>query len=473
MSQIDGELHHAAFPGLYLEKGCQIQLFQFGRISGVDSSSCSISSLPIGLSSVITRIQVLNYRTLRYIDQSLDSFHAIVGANGTGKSSFLDSISILSDITRAGVEGAIFGDPGVGIPQRSSDPRMLTWMGKGDSFELAVELAIPERLRQDAKFESLRYEIGVHIGEGNEPLAISFEALYLIPKSSIGVDRRDLELFPDPLAPPATLQTARPPAGWKSVVKKTSGGKDYFQSERTKYNTQFTVGVGRSALAGLPADETRFPVAVWARDFLLHGVQKIQLDAESMRLAAPPGLSSAYRSDGSNLAWVIDDFKKRASSERFALWVEHVATAVPGVTQIDTVVREDDRHRYVVVNYDTGLQAPSWVLSDGTLRILALTLLAYLAVEGGLILVEEPENGVHPRAVDSVVAALSQVSGRQVVLASHSPVVLAALKASQVLCFAKSVAGATDIIRGDQHPALRDWLERPDLGNLLVAGVLG
>jgi predicted ATPase len=422
---------------------------------------------------VITRLQVLNFRTLRYVDQALDEFHAIVGANGTGKSSFLDSISILSDITRAGVEGAIFGDSGVGVAQRSSDPRMLTWMGKGDSFEFAIELAIPDRLRQAAKFEALRYEIGIHVGTGNEPLSVSFEGLYLIPKTSPTSDRAELELFPDPLAPPETLQTVRPPTGWKSVVKKTSGGKDYFQSERTKYNTQFTIGVGRSALAGLPADETRFPVAVWAREFLLQGVQRIQLDAESMRLASPPGLSTSYRPDGSNLAWVIDDFKRRAGDKRFALWVEHVATAVPGVTAIDTVVRDDDRHRYVVVTYDSGLQAPSWVLSDGTLRILALTLLAYLGVEGGLILIEEPENGVHPRAIDSVVSALSQVSGRQVVLASHSPVVLAALKASQILCFAKDNLGATDIVRGDQHPALRDWLERPDLGNLLVAGVLG
>jgi predicted ATPase len=423
---------------------------------------------------VITRVQALNFRTLRYVDQQLGEFHAIVGPNGSGKSSFLDAIAILSDITRSGVEGAIYGDPGMGVAQRSSDPRMLTWMCSGQSFEIAVEIQIPNHLRDTGRFDRVRYEIGIHTGDSNNSVSIAFENLYLIPPNGAGTtSQRNPELFPDPPPAPETLLTFRPPPGWKSVVRKTSGGKDYFQSERTKYNTQFTMGIGRSALSGLPADVTRFPVAVWARSFLQQGVQRIQLDAESMRLAAPPGLSSVYRPDGSNLAWVVDDFKKRVGADRFGLWVDHVGTAVPGVVGIDTVIRDDDRHRYLVVTYNNGLKAPSWVLSDGTLRILALTLLAYLDEVGGLILVEEPENGVHPRAVDAVVAALSQVSGRQLLLASHSPVVLGALADSQVLCFAKNEDGATAIVRGDLHPALKDWRNRPDLGDLLVAGVLG
>ena len=41
-------------------------------------------------------------------------------------------------------------------------------------------------------------------------------------------------------------------------------------------------------------------------------------------------------------------------------------------------LRPEDRHRYVMIRYKNGIEVPSWALSDGTLRLLALTLLAYV-----------------------------------------------------------------------------------------------
>ena len=102
---------------------------------------------------VITRIQVRNFRSLRSVDQALDEFHAIVGPNGSGKSSFLDAFAFLSDVLRSGLEGAVFGDGALGVMTRSTDPKMLTWMGTQESFEIAVELAIPSALRNGGRHE--------------------------------------------------------------------------------------------------------------------------------------------------------------------------------------------------------------------------------------------------------------------------------------------------------------------------------
>ena len=63
---------------------------------------------------------------------------------------------------------------------------------------------------------------------------------------------------------------------------------------------------------------------------------------------------------------------------RFKDWLAHLQTALPDIENIRTVEREDDRHRYLVVEYKGGLGVPSWLVSDGTLRLLALTLPAYL-----------------------------------------------------------------------------------------------
>jgi hypothetical protein len=58
-------------------------------------------------------------------------------------------------------------------------------------------------------------------------------------------------------------------------------------------------------------------------------------------------------------------------------------------------------------------------------------------------------------------------------MATHSPVILSQVEPEDVLCFAKSPDGQTDIVRGDQHPALREWRHGSDLGMLLAGGVLG
>jgi ABC-type transport system involved in cytochrome c biogenesis ATPase subunit len=419
---------------------------------------------------MITRIQALNFRSLRYVDQSLTGFQAIVGPNGAGKSSFLDVVSFISDIVRVGVQSATIGDPSNGIATRSSDPRVLTWMHQGGKIELAIEMQVPDQFITAGR-RNVRYEVGLQVPDGPGPLEIFSETLYL----GVGTQKHlslDLSLFPEAENPPSSILISKKPGEWKVLISKTEGGKDYFQSETTKFRTQFNLGKSRSALASLPGDETLFPVALWARDFLQQSVQRIQLDAESMRLASPPGLGESYRANGANLPWVVNRFRRVGGETRYRLWVAHVADAVPGVKDIRVVVRDDDRYSYLVAEFENGLIAPSWALSDGTLRIIALTLLAYLGLEGAMLLIEEPENGIHPRAIQSVVDALRQVSDGQVIMASHSPVVLGSLEPRDVLCFAKDATGATAIVNGNDHPTLRDWRDRPDLGQLLIAGVL-
>jgi len=116
---------------------------------------------------------------------------------------------------------------------------------------------------------------------------------------------------------------------------------------------------------------------------------------------------------------------------------------------------------------------PSWMASDGTLRLLALTIPAYIPDFKGICLIEEPENGIHPKAVETVFQSLSSVYDAQVLLATHSPVILSVAEADKVLCFKKTDSGATDIVRGSEHPALRNWRGGINLGDLFAAGVLG
>lgn len=418
---------------------------------------------------MIVLIEALNYLSLRYVRQPLGPFQVLVGPNASGKSAFLSVVDFLSDIIweKEGVAGAVFS--------RVPNVQDLVWMRRADAFELAVEAAIPESLRRGRNegYARVRYEVRVGIQPATEELSLLAETLWLRPKEETSSLQRTL--FPMPPAPPSTIirpPRRRTPTGWRKVLYKApESGNDYFQSETSGWNNLFRLGPRRSALANLPEDEDKFPVAIWFRRFLSEGVQQLSLNSVALRRPSPPGGPRQFLPDGSNLPWVIRDLSEHAP-ERLQEWIAHIRTALPDLRGIRTVEREEDRRRYLVLDYDSSLQAPSWLVSDGTLRMLALTILAYIPNLEGIYLIEEPENGIHPRAVETVFQSLSSVYGAQVLMATHSPVVLSLAKPDQVLCFARD-QGATDIVRGSEHPRLREWRGEIDLGTLFASGVLG
>lgn len=422
---------------------------------------------------MITRVEALKYRSLRYIADDVLPFQVLVGPNASGKSSFLDVIGFLRDMLRAGPLKAILGEPKLGVSSRAADPSHLSWMRQGGRFELAVELRIPpERTPSgNGKYGRARYEVAIQTTTNSDAgLTLAGETLWLGPERTPEVKTTQRTLFPEVRTAPATVLQGEMPKGWRKVVHKTSKN-DYFRAETSDWNTLFKLGPTKSALANLPEDESRFPIATWVKRLLLDGIQQVALNAEAMRRPSPPGAPSRFLPDGSNLPWVIESLAQ--DKERFERWLEHVRTALGDLKMVKTIERPEDRNRYLILEYANGLEAPSWVVSDGTLRLLALTLLPYLPDRDALYLIEEPENGIHPRAVEVVYQSISSAQENQILCASHSPVVLKMAKLEDVLCFAKTNEGATDIVRGTEHPALRNWKGSLDLGTLFATGVLG
>lgn len=423
---------------------------------------------------MIVRVEALSYRCLRYTRQHLGPFQVLIGPNASGKSTFLDVIAFLADLVRE-KEGVA-----AGVANRAPDLRDLCWMRHGDVFELAIESAIPDnmRTRKNGNYSQVRYEVRVGLLPDTREVSLLAEALWLksenLAEESAPTFQRTL--FPVDVTPPDSVVTAarkHSPTGWRRVLNKvTESGNDYFRSESSEWNNLFRLGPRRSALANLPEDEDKFPISIWFRRSLLEGVQRLALSSEALRRPSRPGSPRHFQPDGSNLPWVVNDLHERAPA-RLEEWIAHVRTSLPDLREIRTVERPEDRHRYLVLDYESGLQAPSWLVSDGTLRMLALTILAYIPGLEGAYLIEEPENGIHPRAVETVLQSLSSVYGAQVLLATHSPVILSLAQPDQVLCFGRTPQGATDIVLGSEHPRLRQWRGETDLGTLFASGVLG
>ncbi len=416
---------------------------------------------------MITLVEALNYRCLRYIRQSLDSFHVLVGPNASGKTTFLDTVAFAGRLVSDGLDAA--------VTERTQNFQDLVWNRGAGGFELALEARIPDELREklgNPDSRLIRYEVSIAPDPASSEISIHTERAILKTESD---DERAVQrtLFPCPPDPPATILSPKAARGSKTVVNKVSGGNDNFYDETGKgWDHSFRLGPRKSALGNLPEDESKFPVATWLKRLLIEGVQQLVLNSLLIRKASPPGQVRGFKPDGSNLPWVIDGLQK-GSPTLFAEWIAHIRTALPDIESIRTMERADDKHRYLVIRYRVGLDVPSWMASDGTLRLLALTLPAYLPHLRGIYLIEEPENGIHPRAVETMFQSLSSVYNAQILLATHSPVILGIAPTESVLCFAKSPEGATDIVRGSQHPALEQWRGETTLGTLFAAGVLG
>jgi predicted ATPase len=111
--------------------------------------------------------------------------------------------------------------------------------------------------------------------------------------------------------------------------------------------------------------------------------------------------------------------------------------------------------------------------SDGTLRFIALTTLFLQPVElrPSVILVDEPELGLHPSAIELLASLIKQASKEtQVIAATQSSLLLDQFDPEDVLV-ADRVDGATTIKRLEPEP-LAEWLKEYSLGQLWEKGEL-
>ncbi len=425
---------------------------------------------------MIRLIEALNYRCLRYVRQPLGPFHVLVGPNASGKTTFLDAPAFLGDLLEHGLDEA--------ITSRASAIQDLFFRGQGDRFELAVVMEIPEtiaaHLPSDQAYRFIRYEVAIGFKRSEQEYQIFDEQVILQQTCGENLGNGQRTLFPDPLDPPSTITHGgrRVGAGKKRVVRKVYDGNDNFYSEvgRQKgkggWAPSIRLGPRKSALANVPEDERTFPASTWLREMLIAGTQQLMLNSLALRRSSRPGQGRLFKPDGGNLPWVIHNLRNE-DMDKFRLWIEHLRTALPDLEDIDTVEREETRDRWLRLRYRDDLFVPSWTASDGTLRMLALTLPAYLPEFEGIYLIEEPENGIHPMAMETVFQALRAVYGAQMLLATHSPVVLGCAELGDVLCFKKDQSGATDIVEGAAHPGLERWQDSMSLTDLYASGVLG
>lgn len=429
---------------------------------------------------MITRLEAYGYRCFPSLNVDLARYHVLAGANGAGKTTLLDIPVLIGDMLRRQRIVAAFLER----TEKDGAPRATTLTdllhkGRGDSIAFAFEARLPPDVTEilgEASMAQLgrpvpthlRYELRLEVTPRD--MRVADEYLFLFTS---GGTRPAQGSFPQGRSVSGT--TLKQP-DWQSVIHREGRALTQFTPETTTQPTDLPplrIPSGQLALGTVPPDQTLFPAALWFASLLRGGVVFFDPDWEALRRPSPPGHPARLIASGENLPWLALDLRQSAP-DRFKSWVDHVRTALPQVREIEPREREEDHYAYFSVGYNGGYRVTSSGLSDGTLRIFALSLVPFLSegVIPRLLVTEEPENGIHPRAIETVVQSLSMLYDSQVWVSTHSPMVLAQTDLPDILATRLDADGSVSVVAGDKHPRLRDWQGTLDVGTLFAAGVL-
>jgi predicted ATPase len=200
------------------------------------------------------------------------------------------------------------------------------------------------------------------------------------------------------------------------------------------------------------------------------------LSVAALRAPAVIQRSASLGPDGRDVAAVLDNMAGEAPSLRDAV-DEVVRRSAHEVKRVVTRPGPEPGTKVLGVEEKDGRVYGAEDMSDGLLLFIGLAVAAQLKVgTRGVLAIEEPERGIHPRRLRDLMDHLLALtkSGIQVVLTTHSPTLLDEFRDSpeSVLIFDRDEEG-THISRLADRPNWAKELKGAPLGELWYSGVLG
>ena len=336
---------------------------------------------------MITQIEIDGFKTFLDFKVELGPFQVLVGSNASGKSNLFDALRLLSRLAEVDLRSAFQG-------LRGSPDDQFTLFPNGqrsDHIRIAVEMLVDRRaqdeLGQKAELTHtrLRYEIAVTFRTdtyGLERPYVLHESLQSIPPDKDDWSREH-GLFvqngwlPDTTTGQKTFIDTKPSKGriTKSVTPLAASQPEslmiFLHADGDgQGNTKnfYADEVHRTILSR--TDEVDFPHVFAAREEL-RSLKFLHLNPDALRQPSSIKAPSFLSSEGHNLPSMLA--RLQAEDEHSLIDISRdMANLVPGFHRVK-VEKDDARGDYeiVVETVDEHTQ-PAQVLSDGTLRLLAI-----------------------------------------------------------------------------------------------------
>ena len=401
---------------------------------------------------MLTRLKVSGFKNLIDIDVPLGPFTCVAGTNGTGKSNLFDAIQFLNalvDHTLIDAAQSVRSERGGAGDVRDLFHRIGDTHIKTMSFE--AEMIIPQKgiddLGQQVKATTtlLRYRVVLaYRADSPSPLG----HLELIEERLDHLKLGDWGKH---------LKFADHRKDWRDSVLKGKRTVPFISTTIQEGNRVIKVhqdggnGVSpRTILAeNLPRtvlstiSTAQRPTALLARREMQSWCL-FQLEASSLRepdrFTTPPGLGN----DGAHLPATLYQMarseKNTSPTSKGKEIYDWIATRLSELLDDVATIRIDrDEQRELLtleVTDHSGTVYPARLLSDGTLRFLALSILESDPNATGLICMEGPENSIHPSQIPLLLQLLQDIATdvtipvgsdnplRQVIISTHSPPVI-------------------------------------------------
>ena len=423
----------------------------------------------------IEGFRVKNFKSLKDVtlgriwdhpqNDPLTPMTVVIGKNGVGKSALFDAFGFLADALKSGAEEACDARGHGGFEK-------LRTQGQTDPIEFEVYY------KASANVRPISYLIQIEADEAGRPYVLREMMLegrgdepplcFLFLAKGRGVvwKGNQGEQVNQTAEGFDILELA------KSVVKWTEEKKlgKFKDSEMIELEDRRKLGITTlGALKQHPRISAfRQFIEGWYLSYFTPDA------ARSLPLAGPQKHLNVH---GDNLGNVVQ-FMQREHPTRFQSILKEIAKRIPGIDKIDTERTNDGR---LLLRFnDKGFQDPFYAqqMSDGTLKVFAYLLLLYNPTPPPFLCIEEPENGLYHKLLETLAHefrehASEQGGGSQVFITTHQPYFVNALDPKEVWILEKGVDGFSTIRRASEDTLVNNMVaEGLPLGGLWYSDYL-
>lgn len=385
---------------------------------------------------MLTYIKINGFKSFHNFEMYFTPLTIVAGTNASGKSNLFDALKLLSGLAEADNIKKVFRD------QRGELIELFSQYGKNNfakKMEFCIEMLVNSSIK-DAwgnisllKYTRLRYEltIGRTFNEsGMEDIEVLHEKL---------VNLKHQEDNWVKLIPKEYLQSWRP--------KVVTGKRGVPYIDTILENNIITVIVPQDGTTG---NKRRFPLKNASRTVLssfdtidfphvlaakeeMKSWKFLQLNPDDLRKPTDKiNGEDIITESGKNLAAALNRISLFNSFSLNEI-SRKLQSFVPNFIEVK-VIDDKENKQFIIKLFDKdNKEFSSRVLSEGTLRILALCILEQDNEYTGLLCFEEPENGIHPFRISTMVSLLKDLSSdftdddfplRQVIVNTHSPILV-------------------------------------------------
>lgn len=375
---------------------------------------------------MIERIRIRNYKALRDVAVELGRINVLVGPNDSGKTSFLEAIGAICRSVDVPLEQAFVG--------AWSGADLVSERRSSSCVSLTAEFCAPASIKSYG-FEC-RFSAGSrHVRVASEKYTDWDDRLCELGESSITTGVRAI-LGISPPHPEIDAATR--------LRELLSGVRHYrLDPESIALPVGFVADERFSMV-----DAGGFGLAVCLDDIITHDVDRFVAIRDSMRRAFP-----------------------ELQAIRLVREPAVVRRSAPGRERWDAASAPGKALRFALRNCDGDV--PASQVSDGMLLVLAYLTILSTPTPPRLLLIEEPENGIHPRRLKEVLSVVRdfvrEQSETQVILTSHSPYVVDLFDPSEVYACRKDPEAGVAIQRLSESPLVQDQIRHFTLGEIWVS----